>query len=181
MIVGITAQQGQRLGSGKTLFAVLYVYRLYRKLKKHGYKVYSNISLYGIPYTRITRLGELSGIDKAIILLDDVYKWVDAYRHASRMNTLVTVLGTESRKAHHYIVWTSARYVGGAHKGLRDLSEIIFLSTFQKKFRLLSVTPCIDVGDRLLPIGRTQRYGPKTVTFLYKTYNTFERVLPIES
>lgn len=171
MIFGIIGSQANRLGSGKTLSAVwlaLYI------AKKQGLTIYSNIHLFGIKYVYIKHPRELIDVKKAVVILDDIYRWTNAYRSSFHINGLVGIIAGESRKRQAHYIYTSARLVGGVHKGLRDLTDFYVVPTYYKKEKMLEVTTYdgteqpLQILPRLIP--------PNVVIRLFKYYDTYERV-----
>ena len=121
MIIGYVGN----IGSGKTLSAVIELYKLYLD----GMKIYSNIHL-NFPYYPLTLDILLSyvetkkNLDGSVIFIDEVHMWVDSRNSANKRNRILSYVWLQSRKRHCNYFFTT-QYEDQIDKRLRRVTEIL--------------------------------------------------------
>jgi hypothetical protein len=123
MIIGMIGN----MGKGKTLSAVRYLYKWFRK----GFTIYSNIHL-KFPHIHIG-MQELidyanaeTYLDKSIVFLDEAHTLLDSRNSASKRNKILTYFIVLTRKMGCNLVYTTQRY-HQIDKRLRDNSDVVIL------------------------------------------------------
>jgi len=111
--------------------------------------------------------------DKALILLDEAYTWLESRVSGSRLNRYVSYVLFQSRKRGLDFV-LSAQLSITLDIRFRDLCDLFVLANKQQKgFQYLLVTKSLKMRSVLLPYG----YAEKK---LYDIYDTTEIVKPFE-
>jgi len=115
------------MGKGKTLSAVRYLYKWYRK----GFTIYSNIHLkFPHVYIGMQKLVDYANaetyLDKSIVFLDEAHTLLDSRNSASKRNKVLSYFIVLTRKMGCNLVYTTQRY-HQIDKRLRDNSDIVIL------------------------------------------------------
>lgn len=171
MIIGITGNPRQRLGSGKTLTLTFLLWYLSQRL---GYRAVGNYDVKIPNFTRITHPRELRQLDNAIIGLDDLYRWLGASGGTGniRVRKLLNIFAGESRHHSQLIIYVSSRMVDMIYANLRAHTDLFLRTAYRNK--TVYIEQFNAIGE---PIP-ARRYGvippilpPNVVTRVFKLYN----------
>lgn len=120
------------VGSGKTLSAVYECWKYY----KRGYQIYANIRL-SFPHREgakepilLTKrvfdmlVKEKTGLQNAILLIDEVHIWLDSRSSMQKKNKAITYFILQTRKKSVRLLVTT-QHAGQTDKRLRDTTDIL--------------------------------------------------------
>ena len=179
------------LGSGKTLSAVYLVVRNYRKFQKEnkelleaakkdptilqyfGFKhVYSNITLYDIPFFRLRTISELNWAKDGIVLLDELWAAGLDSRMSKRKKNVVTanILG-KSRKKGLTILFT-VQTMSQLDRRIREVLDFIAYPVMSADGKICRLY--IWRGNK--PKGPPMKVLRFFTEEVFKHYNTREEV-----
>ena len=162
------------LGSGKTLALT---FLAVNNFNKKGRRIYSNYTLYGIPFTPIRSMPNLDKMKNGFFAGDELWLWCDSARSLDARTLFVNKILLKSRKREITIAYTT-QSIGQIHKRIRDVTDFV-------AYPLMSVdnTYCrleIFRGNR--PSMATRMKPP--IYFetepIYAVFNTYEEVQPIK-
>lgn len=172
-------------GAGKTLYAVSLLRDLYKKYP--NVKIYSNIALYGIPftpYTDITDFNDENGEDGIIYLIDEIHVLYSSLSSKKMDGSYLTVW-SQNRKNKRLIIGTSQRWTRVAkpirEQALYNIECRGCALPFLSKYRIIDTT-LFDDNGRLLPdcpVDRWHFYVPSAFSML--TYDTSQIVKPTDN
>jgi hypothetical protein len=115
------------LGSGKTMLLTVFALRL---VERGDYEVYANYTIRHPKIRKITPL-ELININplekRALLILDEVYAWLDSRVSTSTLNRYLSWIILQSRKRNMDIIY-SAQLLRLPDIRLKELSDIIVLA-----------------------------------------------------
>ena len=147
----IVALLGRR-GAGKTLHSMYFL----KYYAEQGRPIYSNIHL-SIPYKKLhlemirTLPDELNN---AIVFIDEIHMWADAYKFFSRNSRSLSTLATQLRKRNITLIFTT-QFLTQTVKRLRDQVDYLLLlekyRPFDPKFNGWSK---VMVLDATAPVGK---------------------------
>ena len=131
-----------KLGSGKTLYMTIecYFYRL-----KRDYNIFTNYTLKGIPYMKLSQPEELIVIglnddyDKKFAAIDEGYLWFDALEKSSSKQKFYRNLINITRKMNYHIVFTT-QTMGQIYYRARLLFDYLVKPIYNKRGDYLKVT-----------------------------------------
>ena len=176
MLIGVLGD----LGSGKTLLLAIWGYKLGFKTDK--YDVYANFHIYdsNVEYLTPKKLLDINPIQKrAVVLLDEVYAWLDSRVSGSKINRILSWVVLQSRKRNMDIIY-SAQIGSSADLRLRDTTQlIVFCEAVGNPFDPDGFYYVVE-WNRGIRILHRNFYLPKKVAQkYYKIYDTREIVKPI--
>jgi len=157
------------LGSGKTLFLTYLALKNHKKIP-----VYANYRI-DLPNCYLIEPSDLVSMqyDKALILLDEAYTWLESRVSGSKLNRYVSYVIFQSRKRGLDFV-LSAQLSITLDIRFRELCDLFVLANRHKQgFRYLLLTKSLRMKSFLLPYD----YAEKK---LFKIYDTYEIVKPFE-
>jgi len=119
MLIGVLGG----FGSGKTLLLAVFGYKLGFN---PNYEVYANFHIKGnVEYLTPRKLLDINPKDKrAVILLDEVYSWLDSRVSISKINRILSWVVLQSRKRNMDIIY-SAQLGSSVDLRLRDMTDIV--------------------------------------------------------
>lgn len=174
-----------KTGSGKTLHTAIDA--LVDLL--NGRKIYSNMTFYHFPYTKINLLDMVDAVidnrndftdsSPKTLILDEIQTLMDSRRSTSRSNIDFSLFISQCRKRGFNVIYTS-QYLNGADIRLRQLTD-----------KLVWCIPVYKTGDELKGFKYIKfdvMSGQYKIQFIkesiakvfYKFYNTYEVVRPVE-
>lgn len=178
MLIGIKG----KLGAGKTLAMT---FLGYLAQQKYGTKIASNYkTTFSDQY--ITTLKQFESFKNGIMLLDELWLWIDSRRSGSDKNMIVNKIPLASRKRGLIIIYTSQQ-IGQTDLRIRGITDLIIEPT---------LTPLVDnsTGKLIydskgfpLSICTLHIFGAKVkkISFLansvYDLYDTNEEVLDLKT
>lgn len=177
--MGIWIASGNQ-GAGKTLYIISVLRSLYQKYPK--VKIYSNIALYGVPYTPYTGIedfNDTNGEDGIIYVIDEIHCLYSSLESRKMSGSYLTVW-SQNRKNKRLILGTSQRWTRVAkpirEQALYNIECRGSIFPFFRKYRIVDASLYDDNG-KLPPDLKTDRwhfYCPTAYTML--TYDTSEVV-----
>lgn len=174
-----------KTGSGKTLHTTIDA--LVDML--NGREIYSNMTFYHIPYTKIDLIDMVDAVidnkndftdnSPKTLILDEIQTLMDSRRSASRSNIDFSLFISQCRKRGFNVIYTS-QYLNGADIRLRQLTD-----------KLVWCMPVYKSGDELKGFKYIKfdvMTGKYKIQFIreplakvfYKFYNTYEVIRPVE-
>lgn len=174
-----------KTGSGKTLHTAIDA--LVDML--NGREIYSNMTFYHIPYTKIDLIDMVDAVidnkndftdnSPKTLILDEIQTLMDSRRSASRSNIDFSLFISQCRKRGFNVIYTS-QYLNGADIRLRQLTD-----------KLVWCMPVYKSGDELKGFKYIKfdvMTGKYKIQFIreslakvfYKFYNTYEVIRPVE-
>lgn len=93
-------------GSGKTNLATA----IAKEFSDSGFSIWSNYHLIDIPFKKLTKEIMLTlppELTNAVILIDEIHVWADAYRFWSKTSNALTMLITQLRKRKIIFIYTT--------------------------------------------------------------------------
>jgi len=151
-IIGIFGE----MGKGKTLTAVI----LGLIYKQKGYEIYSNMKNF-LDSKYIDDLDDLKDLDintKRLLILDEIYVYIDSRNSSTKRNKAYSYLIFQSRKRNFDIIYTAQLY-SAVDKRLRNLTNII-------------IEPEINLEKNILKIKITKTNGTEKV-YIIKNINKY--------
>lgn len=163
------------LGSGKTLALTYLAWSNWFKKKK---RIFSNYTLYGIPFTPVKTLPSLDKMKEGFFAGDELWLWVDSRATKNEKNRLVSSILLKSRKRGITIAYTT-QSIHQVEKRIRDVTDFIGypLMSIDNSWCRLEIFrgPKASIATRINP----------PVYFLcepvYAMFNTYEEVQSIEN
>lgn len=122
-------------GSGKTLSCVIDIIKFYKK----GYTIYSNHSLFGIPYILLnhpTEILDLPEKEKKVVSIDEGYQWCSCYEKDLNISQFNLNLFAATRKKNMNVFITSQKLHQMSFK-TRELVDYLVKPIYMKKFHIL--------------------------------------------
>ncbi|MGP3705247.1 MAG: hypothetical protein ACKD6O_08165 [Candidatus Bathyarchaeota archaeon] len=177
MLIGVLGG----FGSGKTLLLAIWGFRLACKSDK--FEVYSNFKINHKNVVSLTPR-KLLGINptdkKAVVLLDEVYAWLDSRVSSSAVNRLLSWIVLQSRKRNMDIIY-SAQLGGSVDLRMRNMTDLVVYckSNFNRNFELTGFSYVVEWSNGFnckrfgffLPTAKAKKW--------FSVYDTREIVKPI--
>ncbi len=164
MIIGINGD----IGSGKTILAVYFAY----KLEKKNYRVMSNVPI-KFPDGKESEpidVRDLENLDNCVIVLDEAHTILDSRRSASKTNLTTSYFILQTRKRGIILIYT-AQLGTSVDKRLRNVQDYNIVAIKDKKYFRYIVSN--QTAERKLTI-RKEKFKP-----LFKMYDTNKIIAPI--
>jgi hypothetical protein len=170
MIVGVTGDPRQRLGCGKSLFAVWLTSTKHEQLKM---PIYSNVHLFKTEYNFLEGYNDIIDLTNSIIILDDIYR-VFLGKEA-KIKKVTQVFSGTSRKDENYIIYTSSRLIDYVQKSLRLHSDLIVKPSFDTRTNILRIRTFDSIEQEIR--GAFPAYLPANIVKeVFTRYDTKEKV-----
>ena len=174
-----------KTGSGKTLHTTIDA--LVDCLS--GRDIYSNMTFYHFPYTKIDLLDMVDAVidnkndftdtKPKTLILDEIQTLMDARRSASRSNVDFSLFISQCRKRGFNVIYTS-QYLNGADIRLRQLTDkLVWCVAVYKTGDELKGFKYIKF-DVMTGKYKIQFIRESVASVFYKFYNTYEVVRPVE-
>ena len=159
------------LGSGKSLSAVYLTARNYLK----GRTIFSNITLYGIPFYRVDSIDDIMSIRDGFFLADELFYWIDSRmigEGARKRNKIVSDILAKSRKRRIIIAYTS-QVLSSIDKRIRQVTDFIMIPQLNRKATVCNLM--IFRGNKVSPatFHKVIRFRTEPI---FKLYNSNEEV-----
>lgn len=164
MIIGINGD----IGSGKTVLAVLFAY----KLKQKGYRVMSNVKI-KFPDGSTSEPIDTKNLDKldhCVIILDEAHIYLDSRRSASKNNMTTSYFILQTRKRGIILIYT-AQLGSSVDKRLRNVQDYNIVAIKDKRYFKYVVSN--QTTEKTL-ILKKEKFKP-----VFKMYDTNEIIPPI--
>lgn len=156
------------LGSGKTLFLVYLAY------KNPDIPVFANFRI-NLKNCELIEPKDLIGMEyeKALILLDEAYTWLESRVSSSKLNRYVSYILFQSRKRGLDFIIT-AQLLSTIDIRFKDLCDIYFYAErVREGFRYTMLSKDLRMKTFILPY----KFAEKK---LFGIYNTYEVVMPFD-
>lgn len=159
------------LGSGKTLSLTYFAYLHYYKKKR---RIFSNYTLYGIPFTKIDTLLKLENMRMGTFVADELWLWLDRFGGATK-SKLVSDILLKSRKRGLNYIFTS-QTLDQVPKKVRKVIDFV-------------AYPMLNPSETICKLVIFQGSNPskagtlKTIYFytepIYRMYSSTEEITPL--
>lgn len=108
------------LGAGKTLTLT---YLAWHNWFSKARRVYSNYTLYGIPYTRVSTIKDLDSIKEGFCAFDELWLSISSWTKNKQIEFITTIL-LKSRKRGLTIAFTT-QTIGQINRRIREVTDFI--------------------------------------------------------
>ncbi len=109
------------LGAGKTLTMTYLIWRNYYYKKK---KVFSNYTLYGIPFTLVNSINDFEKIQDGVFGGDELWSWADSRLSQKSRNRFISTILLKSRKRGLTIIYTTQSF-DQIDKRIRKITDFV--------------------------------------------------------
>ena len=173
MLIGVLGG----FGSGKTLLLAVFGYKLSFNPK---YVVYSNFRIKNVEYLTPRKLLDINPKEKkAVILLDEVYSWLDSRVSISKINRILSWVVLQSRKRNMDIIY-SAQLGSSVDLRLRDMTDIIiYCECLGNPVKPKGFAYLIEWQKGFRNLRRRFFFSFKTASKFFDVYDTREIVKPL--
>lgn len=163
------------LGTGKTLSLAYLGWSNWFKKQR---QVFSNIDLFGFPFTRVESIPDLDKMKDGVFLGDELWLWVDSWSGRDTKQKLTSSILLKSRRRGITIIYTS-QSMSQVNLRIRNITDFVaypLMSTDNSYCRLeIFRGPNPSISTRINPPIYFN------VEPVYAIFNTFEEVKPIEN
>jgi len=168
-LIGIVGE----LGMGKTLTATYLTWRNYYYKKR---RVFSNINLYGIPFTKIDSIQDFEKMKKGVFLGDELWLWIDSRCSQSVKNRVTSTILLKSRKRGLTIIYTAQAF-SQIDRRVRTITDFLVYPLLNRDNTICKAV--IFRGSNPTPqsIIRTLYFRTEPI---FKMYNSNEEVEPLK-
>jgi len=157
--------------SSHTLTAVYLAARNYLK----GRTIFSNITLYGIPFYRVDSVEDIMRIKDGFFLADELFYWLDSRmigEGARKRNKIVADILARSRKRRIIMCYT-AQVLSSVDKRVRQVTDFVMIPQLNRNASICNLL--IFKGYKPIPATFYKVIRFKTAP-IFKLYNSNEEV-----
>lgn len=169
VLIGIVGE----LGAGKTLTATYITWRNWFYKKK---QVYSNITLYGIPFKKVDSVQDFDKMKHGVFLGDELWLWVDSRSAPTIKNRITSTILLKSRKRNLTILYTSQSF-SQIDRRVRNVTDMLIYPILNRTNTICKAIVFQGSNPSPANILKTLYFYTEPI---YKMYNSNEEVEPLK-
>lgn len=157
------------LGAGKTLTMTYLVWRHWYYKKR---KIYSNYTLYGIPFTLVNSLQDFEKISDGVFAGDELWSWADSRLSQKSRNRFISTILLKSRKRGLTVLYTTQSF-DQIDKRIRKVTDFVAYPIINRTGEICKTL--LFKGSKPTPNNLLQTLYFKTKP-IFSLYNSNEEI-----
>lgn len=164
------------LGSGKTLTLT---YLAWHNWLHRGRRIYSNLTLYGFPFTKVTSVDDLDRMREGFGAFDELWLSISSWSRSKKIEFITSIL-LKSRKRGLTICFTT-QSISQINKRIREVTDFLAyaLMSVDNSYCRVEIFrgPKPSIGTRMKP---PIYFNVEPVIAMYNTYEEVKPLIPKE-